>query len=208
MENDWLTYAKKLQAIASTGLHFSQDPHDRDRYDEIANIANEMLARIGDIPVSRIKGLVSDFAKGYATPRIDVRAAVIHEDRILLVRERADGLWTLPGGYAEVGLSPRENILKEVHEEAGIHVNATNLYAIRHKARHDYDQDARDFYKMFFLCKPRCKTPPSATGAETTAAAYFPPSDLPPLSTSRVLPRDIEDAFTYAASATPAIMFD
>lgn len=154
MESAWLTYAKRLQAIASTGLHFARDEHDRERYEDVARIANEMLSRLGDTPVSRIRKLVSDFAQGYATPRVDVRAAVIRDDRILLVRESTDGLWSLPGGYADFGLSPRENVVKEVYEEANIRV------------------------------------------------------ELPALSTSRVLRRDIEDAFARAGPTHAEVLFD
>ena len=99
MEDAWLTWAKRLKSIASTGLHFSRDRYDHERYGEIAHIADEMLGSLGSVPVQRIEGLVSDFAKGYATPKIDVRAAVFHEDRILLVREASAG-----GGRSLAGL--------------------------------------------------------------------------------------------------------
>jgi hypothetical protein len=103
MEDQWLKWAKRLQAIASTGLHFSKEDFDRERYREVATIAHSMLASLGNIPVERIEGLLSDFAKGYATPKIDVRGAVIDDEKVLLVREKSDGLWTLPGGFADVG---------------------------------------------------------------------------------------------------------
>ena len=101
MENRWLTRAKRLQAIASTGLHFARDDYDRERYGEIAEIADSMLGDLGGVPVERIRGLVSDFALGYATPKVDVRGAVVEDGRILLVQERSDRRWTLPGGFAE-----------------------------------------------------------------------------------------------------------
>ena len=89
MDNTWLTQAKRLQAIASTGLHFCRDEYDRERYQEIADIAHRMLAELGGVPPARILELVSDFAQGYATPKVDVRGALIEHDRILLVREKA-----------------------------------------------------------------------------------------------------------------------
>ncbi|WP_225145007.1 MULTISPECIES: NUDIX hydrolase N-terminal domain-containing protein [unclassified Bradyrhizobium] len=149
MEPQWLTYAKRLQAIASTGLHFSKDPYDRERFDEIATIANEMLATLGHVPIERIEALVSDFARGYATPRVDVRGAIIEDDAILLVRERSDSRWTLPGGFADVGRSVAQNIEKEMLEEAGLRFTARRLYAVRYKASGSYSADVRDFYKMF-----------------------------------------------------------
>jgi len=112
MENTWLSWAKRLQSVASTGLHYSRAEYDRERYEEVAAIANEMLSALGNVPINRIQDLVSDFAKGYATPTVDVRGAIIEGDEILLVREVSDGLWTLPGGFADVGLSPGENIVK------------------------------------------------------------------------------------------------
>lgn len=208
MEDDWLRFAKRLQAIGSTGLFFTRDAHDRERYEEIANIANQMLSLIGDTPIARIQSLVSDFAKGYATPKVDVRGAVIRDGRILLVREATDGLWTLPGGYADVGLSPQENIVKEIREEACIDVDAVGLYAIRHKAKHDYDADARDFYKLFFLCQPLDNCPPRPSEFETTAVDWFGIDELPPLSRGRVIERDITSAFEFQSSREPEVHCD
>src|SRR5262249_26893893 len=94
MEDQWLTWAKRLQAIASTGLHFCKDDFDRQRYREVATIAHSMLASLGNIPIERVEGLFSDFAKGYATPKVDVRGAVIEDGKVLLVREKSDGRWT------------------------------------------------------------------------------------------------------------------
>ena len=153
MEQIWLTWAKQLQAIASTGVHFADDPHDRERYTEVAHIAQQMLSALGSVPIEKIEGLVADFAKGYATPRIDVRGAVIQNDQILLVQEKADELWSLPGGYADVGLSAAENVAKEISEEANIEVLVRSLYSVKQKDKHTYSQDARDFYKFFFCCE-------------------------------------------------------
>jgi ADP-ribose pyrophosphatase YjhB (NUDIX family) len=207
MEPVWVTYAKRLQAIASTGLHFSQDEFDRERYGEISQIASAMLADIGSVSIERIAGLVSDFAKGYATPKIDVRGAVIEDGQVLLVRERSDGLWTLPGGFADVGRSAAENVEKEILEEAGIQVAASRLYGVRHKAKRPYDPDARDFYKLFFLCDRADRAEPTA-GVETSEAKFFPRRALPPLSRGRVIEQDIEAAFSHADGALEAAFFD
>jgi ADP-ribose pyrophosphatase YjhB (NUDIX family) len=208
MEDEWLRIAKRLQAIASTGLFFTNDHHDRERYGEVAELANQMLSMLGNIPVSRIQSLVSDFAKGYATPRVDVRGAVIRNDKVLMVRESTDGLWTLPGGYADVGLSPQENVVKEVWEEAGIRVEVLGLYAIRHKAKHEYDPDARDFYKLFFACQPINDTEPLPSGLETTDVGYFSHDELPPLSRGRVIEKDIDAAFRFRVNEVAAITCD
>lgn len=205
LEPKWLVWAKRLQAIASTGLHFHPNDFDAERYAEVAAIANAMLAALGDVPIERIEGLVADFAKGYATPKIDVRGAVIVRDTVLLVKERSDGLWTLPGGYADVGISAAENVVKEIREEAGIAVSADRLYGVFHKAKHAYDADPRDFYKFFFLCSKVDDTHPVA-GVETADVGFFSIDRLPPLSRGRVIEQHIEAAFEcYADPRRPAI---
>lgn len=207
MESLWLRHAKRLQAIASTGLHFCRDDFDRERYAEVAEIANAMLADLGSVPIERIEGLVSDFARGYATPKVDVRGALIEDGAILLVRESSDRLWTLPGGFADVGLSAGRNIEKEILEEAGLIVRANRLYCIRHKASQNYSADVRDFYKLFFLCDRDTAEAPKA-GAETCDAAFFRPDRLPPLSSGRVLETDIYAAFAFAADRHRPALFD
>lgn len=207
MEPQWLTYGKRLQAIASTGLHFTRDPFDRERYEDVARIANEMLAALGNVPIVRIEGLVSDFARGYATPKIDVRGALVEDDAILLVREQSDGLWTLPGGYADVGLSAARNVEKEMFEEAGLTVSAQRLYGVRYKAGAGYAPDVRDFYKLFFLCQ-RTDRQAARPGPETIEARFFARDALPPLSRGRTIEDDIEAAFAFAGDAARPAFFD
>lgn len=207
MEPQWLTYGKRLQAIALTGLHFTRDPFDRERYEEIAGIANGMLASLANVPIERIEGLVSDFARGYATPRVDVRGALIEDDAILLVREQSDGLWTLPGGFADVGLSAARNVEKEIHEEAGLAVSARRLYGVRYKASGAYPADVRDFYKMFFLCDREDRVD-ARPGLETMDARFFTRGSLPPLSRARTIESDIDAAFAFAADERLPAFFD
>ena len=207
MEENWLRYAKRLQAIASTGLYFSTNAYDRERYEEIGTIANGMLAELATVSPERITGLVSEFAKGYATPKVDVRGAVFEGDEILLVREKSDGLWTMPGGFADVGLSAAENIVKEIEEEAGLTVVASSLYSVRHKAKHPYAADTRDFYKMNFICD-RIGISEPAAGPEITEVGYFPLDSLPPLSSGRVIRSDIEAAFAFRTSPIGVTVFD
>jgi ADP-ribose pyrophosphatase YjhB (NUDIX family) len=207
VEDIWLAWAKRLQSLASTGLHFGAGPFDRERYAEIASIANGMLAALGNVPIARIEGLVPDFGQGYATPRIDVRGAVIENDSVLLVRERGDGLWTLPGGYADVGLSPAENVAKEIWEEATLRVTVRGLYGLRHKAKHDYVPDVRDFYKLFFLCE-RVDDAKPMPGTETSEVGFFRLDALPQLSRGKVIERDIAAAFEFQRGAAPVTVFD
>jgi ADP-ribose pyrophosphatase YjhB (NUDIX family) len=207
MEDNWLTWAKRLQSIASTGLHFARDKYDRERYAEVGVVANEMLAFLASVPVRRIQSLVSDFAKGYATPKVAVRGAVFEGDKILLVREASDGRWALPGGFADVGMSPSENILKEIWEEASLKVEVKALYGIRHKAKHEYDPDVRDFYQLFFLCDRTDDTEPRP-GEETAEVGFFGLDELPPLSKGRVLEKDIAAAFEFKADPRRLALFD
>lgn len=206
MEDQWLSWAKRISALADTGLHYCRDTFDRERYEEISALSREMMAALGDATPERIATALGP-REGHVTPKIDVRAAIIEQGRILLVQERSDGRWTLPGGYAEVGVSAADNTCKEVWEEAGIRVRIARLYAIRHKARHAYPADVLDFYKLFFLCE-RLDDAPLAPGHEVLDAAYFAPDALPPLSTPRAIARDIEDAFAFHAQPQRPALID
>ena len=195
MENNWLSQVKRLHAIAETGLAFCDDPFDQERYEEIAQICCHLLADLASTPVDKIQNLVTPDIKRYVTPQVEVRAAVFEHNKILLVQEKEDGLWTLPGGYADVGLSPKQNAEKEVFEEAGIAINAQRIFSVRHKASGDYDEDIREFYKLFFICSKKDPEQTIKSGLETSNVGYFALDELPPLSTGRVIIRDIEDAF-------------
>jgi len=206
MDSELLKALKKIQALASTGLFYTNDVYNKERFEEIDTISKQLLASMAGVSSQRIDGLVSDLAKGYATPRIDVRGALLRKDRILLVKE-LDGYWTLPGGFADVGLSGRENIEKEIVEEANLHTEAISVYSIRHKAKHDYDPDVRDFYKLFYLCEQTEPGEPKA-GMETVDVGFFALDGLPPLSTARVLKEDIAAAFEYQKNTIRPAMFD
>jgi ADP-ribose pyrophosphatase YjhB (NUDIX family) len=207
MEDRWLSWVKRLQSIASTGRHFTEDSFDQERYDEIGAIAARMLTALADSPVEMVPDLPADFGTGYATPKVEVRAAVFDEGKILLVRELTDGLWAMPGGFADVGRSAGENIEKEVWEEAGLAVKATALYAVRHKAKHAYRPDTRDFYKLYFYCE-RVDAHAPTPGSETSEAAYFPIDALPPLSRGRTIESDIHAAVEFVQDPARLTVFD
>ena len=123
----WLTWTKRLQAIAQTGLTFTRDHYDQERYEELREIAAEMMAAGSGMPDSaKILDLFTA-ESGYATPKIEVRGAVVVENQILLVREREDGRWTIPGGWADVGDSPSDMVAREVKEETGYDVKPLKL---------------------------------------------------------------------------------
>lgn len=206
MEQDWLTYAKRLQAIAATGLAYGKDKYDIERFQEVQAIAQEMLSKLYSLPIERISELSPD-ARAHPTPRIDVRGAVIENGQILLVREEASGLWTLPGGFAEIGLSAAENVVKEISEEASLSVVAKQLYSVRHKAKGPFRPDVRDFYKFYFLCDIVDGGSPMA-GPDVLEAAFFSRNRIPELCPDRTVNEDIERAFEARANPGMATIFD
>lgn len=195
MEDLWLAYAKRLQAIAATGLHYSENAFDLERFAEIDTIARAMIGQLGSVPVTALAGLAEPH-EGYATPKVDIRAAVFRAGRILLVREKVDGRWTMPGGFADIGLTAAHCAVKETREEANLAVRVTKLYEIRHRARQPGQPDYRDFYKLFFLAEPE-ETAEPAPGPETLDAAFFDPADLPGMSEGRSNPADVARALRH-----------
>ena len=131
-ENRWMRWAVRLQSLAQAGLTYGKDVFDRERYTEIREIAAEMMADAADRPVEQIRDLFCG-ESGYQTPKLDTRAAIFRDDRILLVRKK-DGRWSLPGGWVDVELSVAENTVKEVREEAGLTVTADRLIAVQDRA--------------------------------------------------------------------------
>ncbi len=132
----WLEWTRRLQAVAQSGLAYAKDPYDVERYEQVRKIAAEIAASHTKAPVDRIDDLFSrEF--GYATPKLDIRAVVLNDQgEVLLVREKEDGLWTLPGGWVDVGESPSEAVEREVREESGYEVRAVRLLALWDRDKH------------------------------------------------------------------------
>jgi ADP-ribose pyrophosphatase YjhB (NUDIX family) len=194
---DWLVWARELQAIAQTGLTFTNDAYDRERYLAIRALAARMFAAHTDAPIDRIIALFSG-ETGYATPKVDVRAAVFDDhEQLLMVRESADGgRWTLPGGWADVNLTAAENVTKEVLEESGFDVQVRKLAAVWDRTRQGHPNAVFSCCKMFFICNPIGGKP--TTGIETSEVAWFAENDVPQdLSLGRVLPRQIRRMFAH-----------
>ncbi|WP_038880729.1 NUDIX hydrolase [Vibrio jasicida] len=189
----WLDWAKQLQAIAQAGEAYSKDAYDLERFKIVEDIAHQMFADISDKSVADIQNLFIP-ETGYPTPKVDLRAGVIKDGKILLVKEREDGGWTLPGGWADVCETPSSGVVREVLEESGLVVARPKLIAIRDRAMHDY-QPPYPFhiYKMFFLCEYVSGEPKE--NIEVSEIDFFAQHKIPPLSQSRVLPRDIEMVF-------------
>ncbi len=200
------TLARKLQALAQTGLEFNTNEYDRDRYELISKIAAELMAAHCDTPVEIFEKLFCE-QYGYATPKVDVRAAAFRDGKILLVREAADGLWTMPGGWADVNDSPREAVEREMREETGFEAKAVKLAAVYDRARHPH-QPPLPFhvYKMIFLCEITGGV--ATPSRETPEVDFFPLEKLPPLSISRILPFQIHRVFEHANNPSLPVDFD
>ncbi|NLT72817.1 MAG: NUDIX hydrolase [Chloroflexi bacterium] len=192
----WLRWAIQLQALAQDGMAYTENAYDRERYAAIRRIAAEMMATASPWPPERIEALFAGQA-GYATPKVDVRGAVFQGGRILLVQEHTDGLWTLPGGWADPGDTPSVAVEREIHEESGYTARATRLLAVYDRATQGH-QPPHPFsiYKICFLCDLTGGQP--ATSIETDAVGFFDIGALPPLSLPRVTARQIE-RFAYLA---------
>jgi ADP-ribose pyrophosphatase YjhB (NUDIX family) len=203
----WLIWARRLQAIAQTGLTFTADKFDIHRYEEIRSIAADMMSAGAALTDSApIHNLFADQA-GYATPKVDVRVAAFRDNQILLVQELGDGgRYTLPGGWADIGEPPSVSAAREVREESGYEVQITKLAAVFDRDRHGHPPHPFHAYKFFFLGE-LCGGSPQDSH-ETAGAQFFPEHGLPPLSLSRVTPKQIAHMFEHLRQPTLPTTFD
>lgn len=197
-EPEWLTRAREIQSIAQTGLAFTRDPYDRERYEALLALAARMMAQGDPASGDRLLDLFRH-EQGYATPKVDVRGAVFDaQDRLLMVRETADGdRWTLPGGWADVNQTASECVLREIREESGYEARVIKLALLHDRATQGH-QPAGLFsiYKLFFLCALSGGT---ARGSlETSEIRFFAEAEIPAdLSTGRTLPHQITRLFAH-----------
>jgi ADP-ribose pyrophosphatase YjhB (NUDIX family) len=197
-EPEWLTWTRELQALAQTGLAFTRDPYDRERYEILRAITSRMMAARTDLSADRIEALFAN-ERGYATPKIDVRGAAFDDrGRLLMVREVEDhGRWTLPGGWADVNLTPAENVVKEVREETGFDVTVRKLAAVWDRTRQGHPASPFACFKLFFICDVVAGV--ATIGLETSEVAWFGQGALPAdLSLGRVLRQQLDRMFEHA----------
>ena len=177
----WLQWAVELQSLAQAGLFYTKDEFDAERYERVREIAAEIISLKSDIPVEKVKDLFCNEI-GYQTPKLDTRAAIFKEDKILLVKEK-NGTWSLPGGWVDVNVSVKENTIKEVKEEAGLDVSADLVIAVQNREKHNLPIYAYKVCKIFVLC--------SVIGGsfedniETVESRYFALDELPALATEK-----------------------
>jgi ADP-ribose pyrophosphatase YjhB (NUDIX family) len=197
---DW---AQKLQAIAQTGLHYTENAFDRERYDMIREIAAEMLEANSSSDAAAIR-MMFDAQTGHATPKTDVRGVVFRDNKILLVQEKLDdNRWTVPGGWADIGESAGEAVVREIYEETGYYARTLKLMALYDRNKHEHPPFAFHAFKAFFLCEltdPERHVSDSTGGSftETGEVGWFGENELPEhLSTMRVTRVQIARFFAH-----------
>lgn len=197
---DWIALSRELKSIAEAGLRYGENAFDRERYQRILEIASlPMRVAAPDFQWPQ------EF--GYATPKVDVRGAVFDEEnRILLVREASNGLWTLPGGWADLNQSPSGNVIKEMREESGLVVEVVKLVSCWDKDLHDHPRQPEHVYKLLFLCRRTGGEP--TTNHETSDVAYFHHHELPDLCPHRSGRAYLEQAWAHHADPSLPTSFD
>lgn len=197
---------KRIQALAEIGLEYNNSNYDKERYKEIQDICLDMLSQITDVPVDKILPVIQE-KNGYKTPKVDVRAVVFNtEGEILMVQEKVDGCWSLPGGWADVGYTPKQIAEKECSEEAGLTVRATRLLAVMDKTAQLMPPEFEYVYKLFIRCEPIGNR--IAVGEETTSVGWFSENDIPELSKPRNLESQIHLMFEYFRGEKTEVYLD
>ncbi|MBE0653652.1 MAG: NUDIX hydrolase [Bacteroidales bacterium] len=188
----WITIAQRIQAIAQAGLEFCHNDFDRDRYKQLREISTEIIENHTKYSKQEIIELFAT-ETGYPTPKVDVRAVIFRENKILMVREKLDGKWSLPGGWADQHLTLSGNLVKESFEEAGAVVEPGKVIAILDRNRGNYPPIPHGCYKIFVECK--LKEVVFTDNTETSDAGFFSPDSLPELSTERITQEQIKMCF-------------
>lgn len=191
MNSQWLEWAVELQALAQAGLEYGRDKYDLERYERIREISAEMMSAQTGLPVEQVKGLFCN-ETGYQTPKLDTRAAIFQEDKILLVQE-SDGRWSLPGGWVDVNVSVGENAVKEVREEAGLDVAPKLVIALQDRNRRNRPRSAYGICKVFVLCDLLGGS--FRPNLETLDSGYFPLDGLPELAEEKTTAEQIRMCF-------------
>jgi len=202
----WLQWGRRLAAIAREGLTWSKEPFDRDRYERVAAVADELLA---GQPGPRLStDTLFPPGSGHPTPKVDVRAVIVRDGRVLLVRERTDGGWAMPGGWADPGLSPAQIAIKETAEEAGLEVRATRLLALWDRDAQGMAPYAHAVYKAYLACEPLDAAAEPVPGPEALDAGWFAADALPELSLTRNTAEQVTRLVALAVDPAAPAAFD
>ncbi|HLA97569.1 MAG TPA: NUDIX hydrolase [Anaerolineales bacterium] len=201
----WLDWAREIQALAQTGSHYAENEYQKERYLRLIEIAAEIMSAYSSVDQERILKLYLS-QQGYATPRVDVRGAVFRDDKLLMVRERQDGGWTLPGGWADVGDVPSQAAEREVLEEAGFRVKAKRVIGV-YDANRSGPLELFHAFKVVFLCELLGGEP--SPSQETSEVSFFGVDEIPQfLSGERTKPKHIADAFALLYNPQLPTAFD
>lgn len=203
---DYHNAFKRIKALADTGLAYARNGYEVERNQELIDLSNELMATITDQPIEIFDNYYLP-PKEYPTPKVDVRGLLINEKgEILMVKEKMDGRWAIPGGWADIGYTPSESVIKEIEEETGLQSKVERLLAVYDKRCHPHPPQPYYVYKLMFLCK--------ATGGELKGsfdieeARWFAIDDLPPLSKDRILKSQIEELYQLAQNKNLHVVFD
>ncbi len=184
---DLLEISREIRSLAQTGRSYSQDAYDLDRYARLEAIASELLSR-----GSELQNFCWPVETGYPTPKVDVRGFVFRDDQLLMVHEASSSKWSVPGGWADVNLTPAENVERECLEETGFIVRAERIISVLDRDRAGYPRNPESIYKIHFLC--RLLSGEARPNFETTDVGFFHPDKLPEIDEGRVRVQDIADA--------------
>lgn len=204
VQPQWLEWAKELQFIAQGGLTYSKDVFDIERFERIREIAAEMLSLQSEIPIEKVKNLFCN-ETGFQTPKLDTRAAIFKDDKILLVKEK-NGTWSLPGGWVDINQSIKTNTEKEVKEEAGLNVKAIRIIAMQDRNLHNIPPYAYNVCKVFVLCE--IESGYFRPNIETDESAYFGLEELPILAKEKNNEEQIKMCFSAYYDRNRQVLFD
>ncbi|NJM23456.1 MAG: NUDIX hydrolase [Richelia sp. RM2_1_2] len=194
MQPKWLVWAQQIQAIAQKGLNYSTNPFQVEDYKLLREIAADIISSYSQIEQSEILDLLLKEI-GYPTPKVAVRGVVFKENTLLFVKERSDGCYALPGGWAEVGESPGEVAVREIFEESGYQTRPVKLLAVYDINKQGYPPHPHGIYKLFFQCEIIGGSPTSSI--ETEEVKFFAEDNIPQLSPTRVTPAQITRFFQH-----------
>lgn len=199
-----IEYIKEIQSIAQTGLFYVKDIYDKERYERLRDISAEMMALKTELPVETVKTLFcSDY--GYQTPKVDTRAAIFKEDKILLVHEN-NGTWSMPGGWCEFNMSPVDSMVKEVKEEAGKDIRINSVISVQNRDNHNVPPYAYAIVKIFYLCEEIGGN--FESNIETTEIAYFAENELPDMALEKCNEEQVHMCFKAYRSSDWTTQFD
>lgn len=193
-QHPWLEWIKQVHALSHWGLTYSKDPFDLERYEVLKALSVQMMADFSQMDKSRIEALFAN-EEGYITPKVDVRGVIFQDNQVLLVQEKRDKRWTIPGGWADIGLSPSEVAVKEVFEEAGLTVKPVKMLAMLDRKYFGKPVSPYHIYKVFIQCEILEGTPTG--GLETLEARFFAEDQLPELSPYKVTPEQMTLLFQH-----------